>query len=117
MKKQLVCIGCPLGCRMEVEIENGECRKVEGHSCPRGESYARQECLNPTRMVTASILLPGRILPLSVRTDQAFPKNRIMECLQAINTITPRLPVKVGDVLLPNVLDSGVNIIATRNYP
>ncbi len=117
MKKELICIGCPVGCQMEVDIENGECREVRGHGCPRGESYARQECLHPARMVTASILIPERILPLSVRTDHPFPKERIAECLEEIRKIKPQLPVKVGDILLANVLETGINIIATRNYP
>ena len=116
MKKQLLCIGCPIGCQMEVEIENGECVAVHGHSCPRGESYARQECLHPARMVTTSVLIPGRILPLSVRTDVPIAKELIKDCLRAIASIKPQLPVKAGDILLPKVLGSEVNIIATRNY-
>ena len=116
MNKELICIGCPIGCQMEVEIEDGECREVRGHSCPRGETYARQECLHPTRMVTTSILIPDRILPLSVRTDRPFPKERIRECLEEIRKIKPQLPVKTGDMLLNNILDTDINIIATRNY-
>ncbi len=116
MKKQLFCVVCPVGCLLEVEIVNGECLAVSGHGCPRGETYARQECLEPARMLTSSILLPGKILPLSVRSDRPLPKDKIMDCLKEIDKISPQLPVKVGDILLPDVLQTGVNIIATRNY-
>jgi CxxC motif-containing protein len=116
MKKQLFCVVCPVGCLLDVEIVDGECLSISGHGCPRGEAYARQECLEPARMVSTSILIPGRILPLSVRTDRPLPKDKIMDCLQEIGKISPCLPVKVGDILLADVLKTGVNIIATRNY-
>ncbi|MDD3695112.1 MAG: DUF1667 domain-containing protein [Lentisphaeria bacterium] len=116
MKKQLVCTSCPVGCQLEVVIEGGVCRQVTGNACPRGKTYAEQECLRPARMVTTSLLIPGKSLPLSVRSDRPIAKDEIMACLQAIAGIQVRLPVKAGDILLPKVLGGEANIIATRNY-
>ncbi|NMA43759.1 MAG: DUF1667 domain-containing protein [Oligosphaeraceae bacterium] len=116
MKKQIICTSCPIGCQLEVVIEDGLCTQVSGNACPRGKTYAEQECLRPARMVSTSLLIPGRSLPLSVRTDRPMAKDEIKACLQAIAEIKVQLPVKVGDVLLANVLGSEVNIIATRNY-
>ena len=115
MKKKLICVSCPIGCELEVKIEKGEFVSLEGNLCPRGESYARQECLNPSRMVTSSIIIPGNELPLSVRTDKVIPKKLIFECLKLIENIQPQLPVKAGDILQKNILNTEVNIIATRN--
>lgn len=115
MKKSITCIGCPMGCPLEVEIRDGAVIGVQGQGCLRGDAYARQECLNPTRMVTASLSVPGRREPLSVRTDQPLPKGLIPLCLEAIRACRPVLPVAIGKVLIENVGGSGVNVIATRN--
>lgn len=116
MKKAITCIGCPLGCPLEVELTAaGAVAEVQGHGCRRGEAYARQECLNPTRMVTASLPVAGRRQPLSVRTDRPLPKALIPACLEAIRACRPVLPVRIGAVLIADIGGSGVDVIATRN--
>ncbi|NLZ64657.1 MAG: DUF1667 domain-containing protein [Lentisphaerae bacterium] len=118
MKKALVCISCPMGCCLEAEIsEQGEFLGLSGNHCARGAAYARQECLSPTRMVTALLPVPGIVTPLSVRTDKPLPKAQIFPCLEYLKTVKPSLPVRIGDIIVPDILNSGVNIIATRNLP
>jgi CxxC motif-containing protein len=117
MKRELVCISCPLGCRLTVEMdENGKnVLSIAGNTCPRGEKYARTECTAPVRMVTASVPMGKSAAPLPVRTSVPIPKELIFDCLEAICQARPELPVKTGQVIISNVLGTGADIIATRD--
>ena len=68
MEQQITCINCPVGCRLQVVLENGQVVSVSGNSCKRGEIYAKQECTAPTRMVTAAVPLQNRKTPVSAKT-------------------------------------------------
>lgn len=115
--RELVCINCPMGCRLEVQIEQGQVIQVLGHACVRGERYARDEVQRPMRMVTSVILVPGSREPLSVKTKTPIPKDLIFPCLLAIRACRVSLPVRIGDVIIKNVLETGVDVVATRNLP
>ena len=74
MEQQITCINCPVGCRLQVVVENGEVKSVTGNSCNRGITYAKQECVAPQRMVTAVVPVAGRKCPVSVKTRTPIPK-------------------------------------------
>lgn len=115
-KKELTCIGCPLGCALSVEIgENGEI-KVTGNSCKIGENYAVKECTNPTRIVTTTVDVSGGIYPMvSVKTEKDIPKDKIFACVKALKGIKVKAPVNSGDIIYENIEGTGINVIATRN--
>ncbi len=115
MTRTVTCINCPMGCRVEAEIENGEVVSVKGNNCKRGETYARQECVRPMRMVTAALAVEGSATPLSVKTASPVPKEMIAECMKEIGSAKVVLPVKIGDTVVENVCGTGVNVIATRS--
>ena len=117
MKRNLVCVSCPLGCPIEVEIENGQVISVSGNTCKRGDVYARKEVTNPTRIVTSTVRVTGSALThmVSVKTREDIPKDKIFACVEAIKDITVQAPVHIGDVILANVAGTGVDIIATKN--
>ena len=54
-RRDLICIGCPLGCPLVVETDGVEVASVTGNTCKRGDAYARKEVTNPTRIVTSSV--------------------------------------------------------------
>ena len=115
-KVQLTCIGCPLGCPLTVEMEGKEVKSVTGNTCPNGEAYARKEMTNPTRIVTSSVRVRGGILNVvSVKTASDIPKEKIFEVMEEINKISVASPVKCGDVLLHDVLGTGIDIVACRD--
>ena len=114
MKREITCIGCPMGCLISADVENGEIRSLTGYTCPRGEAYARQELTAPKRMITTLIQCPGGT-PLSVKTATAVPKDRIPDCLAAIHAAKVTLPVSLGAVVLSNVCGTGVDVVATRS--
>lgn len=115
MKKELTCIGCPMGCRITAELEDGEVRNVEGYSCNIGKNYAHEELTCPRRIVTALVRAQGTDEPLCVKTDGAIEKRLVFDCLAALRGVTVRRPVKIGDVVAENLCGSGVNAVATRN--
>ena len=110
----MICINCPKGCEMDVSVE-GDKVTVTGHTCPRGEAYAKAEVTNPTRMVTGLVRVAGMRKPLPVKTRSAVPKAKIDAVLFALHQATVQLPVKIGDVIIPNVADTGIDVVATAN--
>lgn len=117
-KIDLICIGCPLGCPVSVTMENGEVREVTGNTCKRGDAYARKEVTDPTRIVTSTVRVKGgRLAMVSVKTASDIPKGRIFDCVKALQAVELAAPVKIGQVVLPNVAGTGVAVVATKNVP
>ncbi len=111
----LICIGCPLGCPLTVDVDGDSVVKVTGHTCRNGEKYARKELTNPTRIVTSTVRVSGGILAVvSVKTVTDIPKNKILACIKALQTVTIPAPVNIGQVIVSNVADTGVDVIATK---
>ena len=115
-KRDLICIGCPMGCALSVEIEGNEVVSVTGNTCKRGDVYARKEVTNPTRIVTSSVKVEdGTLAAVSVKTKEDIPKGKIFDCVTALKDVFVKAPVHIGDVVLANVAGTGVDIIATKN--
>lgn len=112
MTRELTCIICPRGCALKVELEDKKIISVTGNSCPRGIKYAEDECINPQRTVTSTVRCEdGRVI--AVKTDRSIPKDKMFECMKMINSVTARLPLSVGDVIIKDVF--GANVVATEN--
>ena len=115
MKKEFTCICCPLGCQITVTEENGQLI-ITGNNCPKGEKYVKDEMTNPTRMVTSMVQVDGGEIPVvSVKTKEAIPKEKIQDCIEALKGVTVNAPVRIGDVILEDVADTGISVIATKN--
>jgi len=116
MHSELVCITCPIGCRLQIEMENNEILSVTGNTCPRGIVYAKQEMIDPQRVLTSTVRVSNsNAILCSVKSDRALPKNKLFDCMDAINRICIKAPVHIGDIIIENILDTGVNIVATMN--
>ena len=117
MERELTCINCPLGCRLVATLDDAGTAvlAVTGNTCPRGDAYARAECTAPVRMVTASIPMEHGALPLSVRTSRPIPKSLVFDCLRLVREAKVRRPVAIGQVIIPNLLGTGADLVATRN--
>lgn len=114
-RKELICIGCPLGCNLTVEMDGEQVVSVSGNTCKRGDDYARKELTDPRRIVTSTVPVAGGNLPVvSVKTATDIPKNKIRECLLALKGVTLTAPVQIGDVIVENVADTGVDVVATK---
>ena len=110
---RMICINCPRGCELEVDRnEEGEI-VVKGHSCARGIAYGKAEFENPTRMVTGLVRVAGMRRPLPVKTRTAIPKGKIAEVTNLLANTTVLPPKKIGDLVIENACDTGVDVIAT----
>ena len=115
-EKNLICIGCPMGCPLTVKMEHGEVVSVTGNTCKRGDIYARKEVTNPTRIVTSTVRVTGGSEAMvSVKTKEDIPKGKIFDCVKALKNVEVAAPVHIGDVLVKNVAGTGVDVIATKN--
>ena len=116
MQKNLICIACPRGCYVTVDLDDaGEIVAVSGHSCKRGETYARTEMTNPTRSLTTTVKVEGGVHPVvPVKSAAPVPKGLLFDCMKEINKVTVKAPVQIGDVVIRNILGTGVDIVATN---
>lgn len=113
-KRELTCIGCPMGCFLTVMLENGEAVSVSGNTCQKGDIYARKEVVDPTRIVTSTVkVLGGDKSRVSVKTNKDIPKNKIFDIMEEINKTSAHAPISIGDVIIRNVAGTGSDIIAT----
>jgi CxxC motif-containing protein len=113
-----LCIGCPLGCRLEVDAQDGEVVEVRGQGCKRGQAFAVQEYTDPRRSVTTTVdVQGGRWRRLPVKTAETVPKGAVIDVCRALHTLRVEAPVALGDVILADVLGTGVDVVATRDMP
>ncbi len=110
----VVCIVCPKGCRMKVTEENND-MKVSGNQCKRGLTYGVKEVTNPTRVITSTVKVNHPIhRRMPVVTKGAVPKGMMLDVMKEINLIELELPIMVGDMIIGDVLGTGINIVASR---
>ncbi len=115
-KKEMTCIRCPLGCALTATVAGDGTITVTGNTCPRGAEYARNELTDPRRMVTSTVRVAGRKdVMVSVKTATDIPKDKMTACVAALREIEATPPIHIGDVILQNVADTGVDIVATKN--
>ncbi len=118
VRKELICIGCPMGCPVVVEMEGETVVSVKGNTCPRGERYARKEVTDPTRIVTSTVKVKGgieRLVP--VKTKEDIPKGKIFSCMEALTGVEVKAPVQMGDIIVSDVAGTGIDVIATKDVP
>ena len=114
--KVMNCIMCPMGCEMTVTLENGKFAGVTGNSCPRGAKYAETEVTGARRMLTTTVRIKGGLLPLlPVVSADVLPKGKVADCVVYLRDVIVEAPVKAGDVIVPDILGLGVDIVASRD--
>ena len=114
MRKILTCIECPIGCEIEVTLENGKVVSLTGNNCPRGKLYAEAEVVCPKRVITSTVRADnGEMIP--VKTDKPVRKDAMFEVMKKINAVTCKMPVRLGDVLVENICDDA-NLVAAGNF-
>lgn len=114
--REMTCISCPMGCHLTVSRDDAGNVTVTGFTCKRGEVYGKQEFTCPMRTVTSSVRVDGGVRPVcSVKTQNTVPKAKIPEVLDAIAACHAKAPLAIGDVVLENIADTGVNLVATSN--
>lgn len=113
-KRELTCIGCPMGCLLEARLEGNRILSVSGNTCRRGEVYAQKELTNPTRIVTTTVRTrDGGVIPVKTAAD--IPKGSIMDCMRELKSLTVEGSIQIGQVILEDVAGTGVDVVATAS--
>jgi len=116
MRKEMICIGCPMGCYLAVDYVGKTIRDVNGNRCKVGLEYAEKEISNPERTLTTTVKVKNGNLPLvSVRTNKPISKNKIFDTMDFLAKIEVEAPIKIGESIVQNIFNTGVNIVATKN--
>lgn len=117
MPTNYTCIACPMGCPLTLDDSDKTNVQVSGHKCPRGKAYAIEEHSDPKRVVTTTVQSNSPAHPrIPVKTDQALQKQYIEELLHHLYSLEIKLPVKCGDVLVPNFRNTGVRVLIARSF-
>jgi len=118
MNREIICIMCPLGCRIKVQVEGEEVKQVEGEGCKKGVKYAQQEVTFPGRILTTTVTTDNPEMPLlPVRSNKALPKEKLIECMKQISKHSVTGSVKLGQTVIKNILGLGADIVACRTIP
>lgn len=115
MKKDIICIMCPNGCKITVDYDGGKVHSIEGNLCPNGEDYATQEVINPMRILTATMKTKDSKKPFAVKSSKPIPKKLMLEAAAELKNHKPSLPIHLGDVVIENILGTGADIVATQD--
>ena len=113
----IICIGCPLGCSATLTIgDDGEVAAITGCKCKAGEKYVVEEYKSPVRVLTTTVVTRGSSLPLlPVRTAVPIPRAKLLPGMKVLAKTRVKPPVKIGDVVIPNLLDTGVDVVSTSD--
>ena len=110
---ELICICCPSGCHLSVDEDNDY--KVTGNGCERGAEYGKSEVKSPVRVLTSTIEVKGgEIGRCPVKTNGAIPKGKIFDAQKKVQEVCLNAPINLGDVIIENICDTGINVIATK---
>ena len=116
--KRIICTSCPVGCELTVTFDDENILEVEGNTCKLGIDYAEQEIFDPRRMVASTVKVKNGYHPLvPVYTERPVPKPKIFEVLAEIRKVEVEAPVKINDVVIEDVVGTGINVIASRDLP
>lgn len=112
--RKMTCILCPVGCEINVQTQDAKIENISGNACKRGEKYANTEVIDPRRTLTTTVRVSGGRLPLvSVKSANPLPKERLMDSMHVIANTQAAAPVGIGDVIVADILGTGVDIVAT----
>jgi CxxC motif-containing protein len=117
-KQTITCVACPKGCEVTVEHDGDEIIDIMGNACPQGADYAKEEIVAPTRILPTTVRVKNGALPLCpVKTTKQIPLEMIHDAMEIIGEKEVEAPVKLGQVIVENILDSGADVVATRDLP
>lgn len=111
--KELICITCPKGCHLKIDEEKDY--TVTGNACPRGAEYGKNELKNPKRVITSTVKTNStEYCRCPVKTNGAIPKGKMFEIMALLDDIELKTPIRTGDIVIKNLLNTGVDIVACK---
>ncbi|UYP47892.1 hypothetical protein NEF87_004177 [Candidatus Lokiarchaeum ossiferum] len=115
-EREIICVICPNSCRLTVWRDKEGELHIKGNQCPRGLTYGESEYTNPVRMLITTMRIEGATLPvIPVRSVEPIPKQHLLRSIKVVNDVVCQAPIKMGDVLIKNILGTGIDVIASRS--
>ena len=115
-KRHFTCITCPIGCEIDVELQEGAVVSMEGNKCDKAEDFVRQEVEEPMRVLTTTVRIKGaKWAMLPVRTDKPIPKRLLFDVMRQLAGIELQAPIQVSDVIAGDITGTGADVIASRS--
>jgi len=115
---EFICVTCPVGCTIRATVEGGELVAFQGQACKRGEAFVREELTAPRRMLTTTVAVRGGRLPLlPVHSSAPLPRALLLPAATLLRQVQVEAPIEEGQVVVENVLDSGIDMLASRPLP
>ena len=113
--REMICINCPMGWSLTVTQADDGTITVTGNTCKRGETYGITEMTAPKRVVTSIVKVDNREDAfVSVKSAAPITKSKMFEAMDIIRAATISAPVKIGDIVIKDILGE-TDIIATSN--
>jgi len=114
-KKHFTCVTCPVGCEVDVEVQDGSILSITGNKCDKVKEFVLQELKEPMRVLTTTVRIKGaKWAMLPVRTDKSIPKRLFLQAIEELASIDLQAPVHISEVIIRDIAGSGANIVATR---
>ncbi len=114
-KRYFTCVTCPIGCEIDVEVQDGDIVSMEGNKCKKSEEFVLQELKEPMRVLTTTVRVNGaRWAMLPVRTDKSIPKRLFFQVIGELSDVELQAPVKLSEVIIKDIAGTDANIVATR---
>lgn len=114
-KKHFTCVTCPVGCEVDVEVQDGSILSLTGNKCDKVKEFVLQELKEPMRVLTTTVRIKGaKWAMLPVRTDKPIPKRLFLQAMGELASIDLKAPVHMSEVIIRDIAGSGANIVATR---
>ncbi len=113
-----VCIVCPKGCELTIKEINPQTRELEvaGNGCKRGIAFAQQEMYHPVRTLQTTIRTSIKGFErIPVKISDSVDKDKIFAIMDVVKKTVVNELLKVGDVVVENIADTGVDLVSTTD--
>lgn len=115
-EETIICINCPVGCKVDLKVEGEQILEMNGNKCEKGREYVINEFKCPTRILPTTVRVEGGKLPLvPVKTAEPIPRDKLENAMRVLAKVKLKAPIELGEVVIENILGTGVNVVTTRD--
>ena len=116
VKKEVVCVVCPIGCMVSVDYKGNEVIQIIGNKCKKGVDFIKEEAIDPKRILTTTLSINSiNFRRIPVRSNKPVSRDKILNIIREIKKIKVKPAIKMGDVIAKNFMDTGIDIVASMD--
>ena len=115
-KRELTCIGCPMGCAPDGGAGRWRGGVGARQHLPAGDALRPQGSDGPhPHRDHDGACDRRRVGRRELQDPRRYPEGQDFDIIRALKAVEVAAPVVIGQVILPNAADTGVDVIATKN--